>query len=426
MDILLVTSNLGLPESPSSNHICDRIECLRRYRDINVYGITESHPQMPCGIPIRVIESGVSGRCEALVLKTFNQFQKYHILGNNDVLALREFLREYRSRLFQKVKSDRIDKFGNWSLIPTYEKAIAETIRDDGFDLIYSTGGPATVHIAVARALEGTDLPWIAEIQDPLLFEDIEGPYMASKRDVDHLRLAEECLKKADAVVCLTEACAEYYKDRLGKTSVHSIYPGANIGRVPAREPKQTRQTSGKVNIFHGGTLAGDRNLHVLLEAIRDEDLSEKISLTLAGYIDEKVREQISSLPFVYYLGIVSRDEALCQITNSNVCLVVQNRSSISRYTIPSKFYEYISLSSPVLFLGYDNNEVRKNSSAYNFYYCDQRDLSEVSACLRQVVSDHHSESIKQPVNIDIAQATNQFVELCRKVSRLNAGSLSP
>lgn len=416
MDVLLVTSNLGLPESPSSNHICDRIECLRRYRDINVYGITESHPHVPCGIPIREIESGVSGRCGVRAVKALNRLQKSESLGKS-ILALRETLRGYRDRLSQGVNGDRRDRFGNWDLIPAYEKAISEVRRDHDFDLIYTTGGPATVHIAVAHALEGTHIPWIAEIQDPLLFEGIDGPtYRASRRDLDHLHLAEECLKKADAVVCLTEACAEYYRDRLGKTSVHSIYPGANVGRTPAGEPEKTGRTPEAVTLFHGGTLAGDRNLDVLLEAVRAEGLEDRISLVLAGYIDDGVREQISSLPFVRYLGIVSRGETLRRISRSDVCLVVQNRSPVSRYTIPSKFYEYTSLSSPVLFLGYDNDEVRRNSPAYNFYYCDQRDLSEVSACLRQVVSDRRSGRVRKPVNPDIAQATDRFVALCRKV----------
>lgn len=417
MDVLLVTSNLGLPESPSSNHICDRIGCLRRYPEINIRGITESHPHVPCGIPIRIVGSGVSGRCGVRIVKVFNQLQTSRIFGKN-VLALRKALRGCRDRLSQGINDDRRDRFGNWDLIPAYEEAISEVVYDNNFDLVYTTGGPATVHIAVAHVLERTHIPWIAEIQDPLLFEGIDGPtYMASRRDLDHLHLAEECLKKADAVVCLTKACAEHYRGRLGKTSVHSIYPGANVGRTSAGESKSAGRIPKTVGIFHGGTLAGDRNPGVLLDAIRAEGLEDRISLTLAGYLDDEVREQVSSLPFVRYLGIVSRDEALRRISCSDVCLVVQNRGPVSRYTIPSKFYEYTSLSSPVLFLGYDNDEVRRNSSAYNFYYSDQRDLSEVSACLRRVVSDHRSGNLRRPVNLDIDRATDRFVGLCRRIS---------
>lgn len=417
MKILLVTSNLGLPDSPSSNHICDRIECLQRYQDISMYSITESHPHIPCGIPVRGLEGGVSRGCGVQIVKVFNQLQKSNVLRKS-ILALRETLRGCRDHLSRKINGDRRDRFGNWDLILAYEKTVSEVMRDNDFDLIYTTGGPATVHIAVAHVLEGIHIPWIAEIQDPLLFEGVDGStYMASKRDLDHLYLAEECLKKADVVVCLTEACAEYYRDRLGKTSVHSIYPGANVGLTLAEEPKKTGETPETVSIFHGGTLAGDRNLDVLFEAIRDEGLDDEISLILAGYISDRVREQVSSLPFVRYLGILSRNETLRQISHSDVCIVVQNRGPVSHYTIPSKFYEYTSLSSPVLFLGYNNDEVRRNSSTYNFYYCDQRDLSEVSACLGQVISDHRSGSMRKPVNQNITQATDRFVDLCRKIS---------
>lgn len=418
MDILLVTSNLGLPDSPSSNHICDRIESLRGYRDINMHGITESYPHISCGIPLRVIERGVSGRCGGQIAKILNCLQKSRIFGKNRTLALREALRGYRDRFFLEIKGDKTDKFGNWSLISAYEKVIIETICDNDFDLIYTTGGPATVHIAAARALEEIHIPWVAEIQDPLLFEGIDGPtYKPSKRDLDHLYLAEECLKKADAVICLTETCAECYRARLKKASVHSIYPGSNVRCIPAKDLKRADRTLETVNVFHGGTLAGDRNLDVLLKAIHDAGLDEGISLTLAGYVDDGVRERIASVPFIRYLGVVSRDETARQIDRNDVCLVVQNRSSVSRYTLPSKFYEYTALSSPVLFLGYNNDEVRRNSSTYNFYYCDQQDLSEVSGSLHQVVSDHRNGRMRRPVNLDITLATDQFVKLCRNVS---------
>ncbi|MDK2988483.1 MAG: hypothetical protein PWR16_12 [Methanoculleus sp.] len=422
MDILLVTSNLGLPESPSSNHICDRLECLQRYQEINVYGITESHPHVSCGIPLSVVENGISGRCGTPIIQVFSRIQKSSLFGRKSVLTLREILRGYRDRLSRAVSGDKADRFGNWGLIPAYEKAVSEAIRDNDFDLIYTTGGPATVHIAVAHVLEETPLPWIAEIQDPLLFEGIDGPtYAPSKRDLDHLLLAEECLRRADAVVCLTETCAEYYRERLGKMSVCSIYPGSNVHYTQSSELEGSGYTPGGVRMFHGGTLAGDRNLDMLLRAICDEGLNEQVSLTLAGYIDEGVRKQIAPLPFVHYLGVVSRDETVRQIHHSDVCLVVQNRGPVSRYTIPSKFYEYTSLSQPVLFLGYDNEEVRRNSLAYNIYYCDQRRVSEVSECLRQIISDHRSGGMRRPVNQDITGATDHFVRLCRKISGQNA-----
>jgi len=417
LNILLITSNLGMPDSPSSNHICDRIECLREYQDVNVSGVIETYPHMPCGIPLIVLENGISGRCRVRMVKAFNLLRNNRVLGKTRILALRESLRRRRDHFFQKVKDDKKDKFGNWDLIPLYEKAILESLRSNRFDLIYTTGGPATVHIAVARALDKIHIPWVAEIQDPLLFEDLDGPtYRPSKRDLDYLYIAEECLKKADALVCLTETCAEHYRARLGKTSVYSIYPGANIHYLPITEPVRAERAFNTVNIFHGGTLAGDRNLDVLLEAIHAEGLDKEVTLTLAGYVDDRVRKQISSVPFIRYLGVVSRSETVRHIRQSDICLVVQNRSSVSRYTIPSKFYEYTSLSLPVLFLGYSNDEVRRNSSTCNFYYCDQGNLSEVCSCLQQVVSDCHNGRTKRPASLNIAEATNQFVKLCKKI----------
>jgi hypothetical protein len=373
---------------------------------------------MPCGIPLQVVRGGFSGRCERRIIKVFNLLQKSNLPGGSNAFALRKALRECRDRFSLNLRGDKTDRFGNWGSVPTYEKAISETLHKNDFDLIYSTGGPAAVHIAVAHVLDEAQIPWIAEIQDPLLVEGVDGPtYNPSKRDLDYLYLAEECLKKADAVICLTEACAQHYRDRLKKKSVYTLYPGSSVRCNPSRGLKEAGRTSGTINMFHGGTLAGNRNLDVLLRVIRDEGLDGEIVLTLAGYIDNEVREQMTSTPFVRYLGVLSRDETVRQIYCSDICLVVQNQSPISRYTIPSKFYEYTALSLPILFLGYNNDEVRRNSSIYNFYYCDQGDPKEVSECLRQVSFDYHCGRLRIPVDPDITKAADQFVKLCREIS---------
>ncbi|MFA5409697.1 MAG: hypothetical protein WC343_13080 [Bacilli bacterium] len=394
MRILVVTASYGQPDSPASNHITDRVQCLREYPAISLSVITDRQPCTPQSISVTAV--GGKPRVGRGLIR--------HVPP-----AVREALRGCRDRLSVLTHGAPTDRFGNWDLIPVYVAAITDALTQDTYDLVYSTGGSAVVHIAVASVLQEIKVPWIAEIQDPLLFDGIDN-YDPSLRDLEYLSRGEACLAAADVLVCLTESCKTRYRNHLGLPQVYSLYPGSGISPIPAFPDSKV---PGKTVIYHAGTLAGDRNLDVLIKAVQGAE--DQVVICLAGYVSEPIRQRISALPYIRCLGIVSRDVVASQIAGSDVCVVVQNQNPVSQYTIPSKFYDYTALSAPTLFLGYKNDEAHRNSAQYGFYYCDQADPEWVSACLRQVIRDHRMSMLRVPKDPEIRAATSTFVDICRK-----------
>lgn len=227
-------------------------------------------------------------------------------------------------------------------------------------ELVYSTGGPACVHIAAGWVAGWTGIPWVAELQDPLVHS-----YCA--RSGEELRLvhwAERFLcRKADRVVFLTESAARAAAGRTG-LAAHGvcIYPGAKpIPEAPAAIGK------GEVmRIVHIGSLGGVRNLAFFLkglEAARVErpGIEGTLQVHLYGSLQKDVLGQIDASVcrgmFTLH-GLVSREWATSEMLHSDLLLLIQGTDDVSSETIPSKAYEYFQARRPVLGLVYKNPEL--------------------------------------------------------------------
>lgn len=229
-------------------------------------------------------------------------------------------------------------------------------------DVIYSTGGPISAHIASAMLSKVTEIPWIAELQDPLVHS-----YCA--RSPFELRLTKWAEKvicsKANKVVFLTSQALQHTFERTGNNGNGVvIYPGA-----PAIKTQVTPHCSGDfLNFVHLGSLGGSRNLASFLEALHalaseSSQMRSKIRVSLFGTFDKNVKKQIEAFPYDEMLmvyGRVSRERSLEEMQKSDVLLLIQNLDPISSETIPSKVYEYFHARRPILGLLYNNNELTK------------------------------------------------------------------
>ncbi len=227
-------------------------------------------------------------------------------------------------------------------------------------DLIYSTGGPACVHIAAGWIAGWTGIPWIAELQDPLIHS-----YCArSGKELRLMHWAERFLcGRADRVVFLTKGAALAAAGRTGLADRGvCIYPGAK----PLPEAPAIIGKGGTFRIVHIGSLGGVRNLAYFLkglEAARMErpEIDATLQVHLYGSVQLDVRGQIdaSACRGMFTLhGLVSRERAASEMLHSDLLLLVQGADDVSSETIPSKVYEYFQARRPVLGLVYRNPEL--------------------------------------------------------------------
>ena len=94
-------------------------------------------------------------------------------------------------------------------------------------EVIYSTGGTASAHVAAGILSRLTGLPWLAETQDPLVHDH---DWSRGKRVLKIYKWLEHSIcRKADSFIFLTETARENMALRTGMASCGKvIYPGAD------------------------------------------------------------------------------------------------------------------------------------------------------------------------------------------------------
>jgi hypothetical protein len=104
--------------------------------------------------------------------------------------------------LFYLLEKLLVDLDSQWSWFPLAARRGYALCREVRPDLIYSTGGASSAHLAAGMIARRTGLPWVAEFQDPLVHGDWYRGTVASKA----FALAERYVcARASRVVFLTE-----------------------------------------------------------------------------------------------------------------------------------------------------------------------------------------------------------------------------
>jgi len=235
--------------------------------------------------------------------------------------------------------------------------------RNYRHDLIYSTGGPASAHLAAGLLARLVKAPWIAELQDPIVFKDWKRSKTALKINS---RLERFILRKASAVVFLTEGAREaaIHRTAADAAKTHVIYPGA----CPADEPQTVYSKADCCRFAHFGSLGGSRNPGAFLEGLQivldqNPQLIEKVRFDLYGTADRFSQKLIARFKYrevVTDFGKIPRQDALRAMKKSDALVLIQNLDDLSHETIPSKVYEYLWADRPILGLIYKNPQLKK------------------------------------------------------------------
>ncbi len=253
-----------------------------------------------------------------------------------------------------------VDLDSQWSWFPMAVLRGWLLCRSYQPELIYSTGGAASAHLAAALISRITGIPFVAEFQDPLVYDN----WQRSRRALAITVWLERYIcRRAAAVVFLTEAALARAASRteLGRRG-RCIYPGAN----PLTQPEASYQRQEHCHFAHFGSLAGSRNLKVFLDAIQllfveHPEYCDLVRVDVYGSCDHSTKTMIERFPLpgiVTYFGRISRQDSLQAMERSDVLLLIQNTEELSRETIPSKTYEYLQVGRPILGLVYRNPEL--------------------------------------------------------------------
>lgn len=257
-------------------------------------------------------------------------------------------------------------------------------------EVIYSTGGTAAAHVAAGILRLLTGLPWLAEVQDPLVHD--QG-WRRGRRVLAVYRWLEKWIcRQSDVFLFLARAARENMAVRAGMPGCGAvIYPGAD----PSMFRSGVYKKGEHCHFAHLGTLNGTRNLIVFLKALRllldgGKFGGDSVRVDIYGSLDNGSRKAIEELGLTAMVsnhGFLARKEALLAMQQTDCLLLIQNTIFFSSETIPSKVYEYLLSGRPVLGLVHHNQELREMLVQTGHFPVRADDVDEVAEAVERIVT---------------------------------------
>ena len=285
-------------------------------------------------------------------------------------------------------------------------------------EVIYSTGGTASAHVAARFISRATGLPWLAETQDPLVHDHDWTRSKMVRRIYEWLE--REICAHAEGLIFPAQAACRNMAARTGMPNCGKvIYPGAN----PAFFQKGLYEKGPRCHFAHFGTLAGSRNLVVFLKAvstlITDKEVDrDLVRIDVYGSLDGASRKSVEETglgDLVVDHGPLARKDALAAMEKADCLLLVQNTIFFSSETIPSKVYEYMQSGRPVLGLVYRNRELTEMLRKDGYFVAPADDAETVATEVKRIVDAFRHDSLPciiQSGEWTVAKAVDQLVVL--------------
>lgn len=274
----------------------------------------------------------------------------------------------------------------------------------------FTTGGPASAHLAglfIKLFLRGR---LICELQDPLSGKDIGRTANSGRM----LRLLEQYIAKiSDKMVFVTKSAAIEVQERYPNNSdkIVAIYPGSRPFELPSNA-----ESSNTLELIHLGTLYSSRNLYSLIQAI-DELIEESkikknaIKITNLGDIYGDMREHHLSREYIEQRSIMPRKDAVAFAASKNISLLVQHADNRSQTTIPYKTYDYLNIKNPILGLT-NSNELSSLLRENGHTAVDMNDIQAIKEVILDLSTNYQYYLKKsQDLTIDIVVQTEEILK---------------
>jgi len=308
-----------------------------------------------------------------------------------------------------------------------------QLIRSGQIDVVYSTGGAWSAHLAALWLKKATGVKWLAEIHDPMVIrsspEDI-GTAIPKNRDARFRQYLErQMIHHADHVWWFTEGALYYAKQRnpLLNTAGHAhgfeVLPGAEPpGGLASAKP---HVYSSKLNLSHFGSLANDRSLSVILQALTRllkkypearKDIRihaygaalDSLSLEAikkGGYEDIFIAHgRLEKDPLT---GKSGRERVVEKMQEADVLILLHGNDEWCAEYIPSKFYEYLWTGRPIWGITHHNPQLDNMLNNCGSYLSQVGDDVGIETTLEKIWIDWKNqgliESKWQPMDVNQA-----------------------
>jgi len=316
-------------------------------------------------------------------------------------------------------------------------------LKSGKVDLVFSTGGAWSAHLAGLWLKKATGATWIAEIHDPLVIRkdsNDQGFVRPKNRDARFRYYLEGQLSKyADHVWWFTEGALHYAKVRnpnlntLNNAHGFMVLPGAEPpGGLSAAKP---HAYSEKLNLCHFGSLANNRSLSTILHALASlfqkyPQARDLIRVHAYGApLDALTITTVQSLGFGDVLlphgrlekdlvtGKSGRERVVEKMQEADVLILLHGNDEWCAEYIPSKFYEYLWTGRPIWGVTHRNLQLDRMLLERGAYLSQEGHQEGTAIALERIWLDWQKRQLQYPSGdpIGVQQAVYKILSEVQK-----------
>ena len=317
----------------------------------------------------------------------------------------------------------------HWSWAPAAAFKAWRLSRKKSFDVIYSSGGPISAHLAGWLIYQCTGIPWIAEIHDPIVATartqpTSPGGRWSRQKYLEHL-LEKLVCRDARIAWWFTKAALDAARSRHPQLGERGFYvlPGV----MPPEVLEQHVYGEG-LNIGHFGKISGTRSLYEFLLGLnvwleRNPEARKVIQLHIyGGGIDDRAKQAADQLclwSVIVCHGRLERDPVTRESGRTQVTRKMQqcdallllhgNDPGCAEY-IPSKIYEYFWARRPILALTHMNPQLDELVERFGGITPKDKTPQGISDSLDVIWNKWKSKTLEPsdapPIGVDVAVST--------------------
>lgn len=258
---------------------------------------------------------------------------------------------------------------------------LSEYISKEKIETIITTGPPHSLHLIGMQLKEKLGVKWLADFRDPWTtigyHKQLKLTKAAQKK---HKTLEKAVLNKADQIIVTSSVTNTEF-------SIITNKPIAVINNGYDRESVEQVPLDTKFTLAHIGSLLSKRNPELLWKVLsnlvqENQDFSKDFQLNLVGAVSEDVLKSIQNNNLNDYLktvDYVSHKEAIQFQRKSQVLLLIEIDSEVTKCIIPGKLFEYMVSNRPIIGMGPKGSDVEtilnETNTGNYFYYNDYENL---------------------------------------------------
>lgn len=330
----------------------------------------------------------------------------------------------------------------SWAM-PAYVHGL-RLIREGKVNVIYSTGGAWSAHLAGLWLKKKTGLPWIVEIHDPLVIRkdpNDQGFEKPKNRDARFRQYLEKKIcRYADLAWWFTEGALHYAKVR--NPNLNTPHNARGFVLTPGAEPpggldaNQTHRYIEQLNLCHFGSLANDRSISTILNALvplfdKYPEARQRIRVHAYGApLDPLTTEALQNLNFNDVLrahgrlekdpvtGKSGRERVVERMQAADVLILLHGNDEWCAEYIPSKLYDYLWTGRPIWGITHRNPQLDQMLLDRGAYLSPQSDLEAIELALERIWLDWKNQQLIEPkwLPVGVDQAVEKVILETQKV----------